>query len=532
MKLSSKIFTLLLGPVLLLSPALAAPPNDANGAAPRPVYIMANNPNNLADIADALSRGCNALEPDVAVGTDGLLRDYDTSSPYRNAGPGDTLFTDWLQGLHNLVQPGGQYAGRCAFITFDCKSDIPFSSGEALTILNDVRTILNTNGVAIPFVLNVGHTADVGSGFYDTVFPLLGPLEGVQCDDSVDVGTEFPLFRSRGYVANVTWGTGGQQYETLGSGWGPLDHGAFTRAQYGFPKAIPYLFDYSDAGDISELFNSGADGVICNDGAAVIGWIESWAANPAIVGQNPPFSYGYAAIQNAVTAVNSRHDIRLATPSDNPFQPKGESYALYITTANVLDAGTDAKITITINGANGSSSLTVDTSRTGRMEQGDINYVTIPSKDLGALTSLTIYNDGSGSGPGWNCSSIQVSSARWLGVASTTAFYTAAPGEINGGQSVTVPLTGSNLGNGNADQYANSAVPANTSTNPTGELATPWQDFYTAYNFLFSNGTLHLGSQNYIVGSGVPGTSGRIDKPCRIVKEPTYQFGNARLIAN
>ncbi|MDB6059876.1 MAG: hypothetical protein JWO95_3720, partial [Verrucomicrobiales bacterium] len=95
--------------------------------------------------------------------------------------------------------------------------------------------------------------------------------------------------------------------------------------QYGFPKTIPYLFDYVYQSDISELFNSGADGVICNDGTAVIAW------NAAILfsGANPPFSISYQAIANAVAAVQSRNDIRLATAADNPFQPKGESYALY-----------------------------------------------------------------------------------------------------------------------------------------------------------------------------------------------------------
>src|SRR4051794_2346559 len=111
----------------------------------------------------------------------------------------------------------------------------------------------------------------------------------------------------------------------------------------------------------------------------------------------------------------SRNDIRLATAADNTFQPKGESYALYIVTSTTVGAGTDASLTFTLNGAKGSSSLTVDTSRTSRMESGQIDYVTIPSKDLGSLSSITIANDNGGSGPGWDCSSIQVSSARWVG---------------------------------------------------------------------------------------------------------------------
>lgn len=121
-------------------------------------------------------------------------------------------------------------------------------------------------------------------------------------------------------------------------------------------------------------------------------------------------------IATCVTVVNGRGDIRMATRADNPFRPKNEAYALYITTADegvFTTAGTDAHLTFTLNGANGSSSLTVDANRAGRMEDNGINYVTIPSKDLGALTSITIKNDGAESGDDWHVNSIQVTSARW-----------------------------------------------------------------------------------------------------------------------
>ena len=48
------------------------------------------------------------------------------------------------------------------------------------------------------------------------------------------------------------------------------------------------------------------------------------------------------------------------------------------------------------------------------MEQGNTDYVTIPSANLGMLSSITIHNDG-GVGDGWHLASIRVSSARYLG---------------------------------------------------------------------------------------------------------------------
>jgi len=63
--------------------AYAAPPNDANGAAPRPFYIVGHNPNKIIDAVTALSYGANALEPDITYASDGQYRCYDTSSGCR-----------------------------------------------------------------------------------------------------------------------------------------------------------------------------------------------------------------------------------------------------------------------------------------------------------------------------------------------------------------------------------------------------------------------------------------------------------------
>src|SRR5205807_1420397 len=99
------------------------------------------------------------------------------------------------------------------------------------------------------------------------------------------------------------------------------------------------------------------------------------------------------------TVVNSRTDIVAATPAHNPFLPENEAYALLVQTGN---DGTDAHITFTLFGALGSSTITFDSSHVGRMESGDLNYVTLPSKDLGALQSVKVQIDSAGNGPGWN----------------------------------------------------------------------------------------------------------------------------------
>jgi hypothetical protein len=218
----------------------------------------------------------------------------------------------------------------------------------------------------------------------------------------------------------------------------------------------------------------------------------------------------------------------MATRADNPWQPKNEAYALYITTADegaFTTAGTDANLTFTLTGANGSSSLTVDASHNGRMEDAGINYVTIPSKDLGALTSVSIKNDGTGSGEDWRVYSIQVASARWLGPAPSSTFYKVTIDAYVNGDNVdhSFPLTLLS-NNPYVDAWVDARNPAsNLAGDPTGEIGTPWQQFFSAYTYVRTNGTIHL-------GGGIYGDLSRIDKRCRIVKEATYPAGNARLV--
>jgi DNA ligase D-like protein (predicted 3'-phosphoesterase) len=62
----------------------------------------------------------------------------------------------------------------------------------------------------------------------------------------------------------------------------------------------------------------------------------------------------------------------------------------------------------TLNGCKGSAYVVVNTGSirfnydTKRMKDGNTDYVTIPSTDLGKLASVTIYNDGTGIAPGWS----------------------------------------------------------------------------------------------------------------------------------
>ena len=106
-----------------------------------------------------------------------------------------------------------------------------------------------------------------------------------------------------------------------------------------------------------------------------------------------------------------------------------QGYALEVKTSDILGAGTDANITFTLHGANGSASITLDTSWSNMMERNDTNYVYIPSADLGNLTSITVSTDASGGKWGislnseWNVDWIKVRSFGYIGTTTDDFYY-------------------------------------------------------------------------------------------------------------
>jgi hypothetical protein len=121
-----------------------------------------------------------------------------------------------------------------------------------------------------------------------------------------------------------------------------------------------------------------------------------------------------------------------------------------VSTSSDLYSGTDANITFTLTGCRGSATITVDTGNvldpiydSHRMRDGLTDWTTIPSKDLGRLSSVTIFNDGTGDAPGWKLVDLSVSSARWLGANFNQARQYGVHFDdwVNGGDTVVLNLT-------------------------------------------------------------------------------------------
>ena len=501
---------------LVPTPSPAARPN---GAAPRPFYLVAHNPNTLAEAQDALERGCNALEPDVTTCTYGInnpcsdgsggLRIYhdDYVTPTRPV----LTIEEYCAGINAMVRNNPNL--NLALITWDIKPSAATAAyGEK--IRNAVRDHLNVNGVSINNIYSVGTRGD--AAVFNDILSLLGPREGVMIDGEDNAADIVNAFLGKGFSKHTGYGDG------TGPGNGPhlhvaMDKAAWYRATKGHPKIIPYVFAIALQSSMHDFIDDGVDGIIPDN----------------LSGD----------IDDLVTVVNQRvatGEIRRATALDNPFQPLNEAYGLEIHTADVLNAGTNACLTFTLNGTLGSSDVTVNAGEFYyyRMEQNDTNHVTIPSRNLGTLQSITVYNDNTGVAPGWTIDRITVRSARWLSPVDGAYYYdVVVNGDVNGGQTRTFALT-AHLANAYQDAWVNPVYPGLTSIPiPNGNQAQPWQDFFSAYNYVRDTSFIHLGGGDHIVPlKAVPQPNGaywgRLDRPRRIDKISVAPFnsGPARLV--
>ncbi len=107
-------------------------------------------------------------------------------------------------------------------------------------------------------------------------------------------------------------------------------------------------------------------------------------------------------------------DLYLATAKDNPWKTRHPGYGLRIHTAKRIKSGTDNKLKFKLTGTCGSSEWTVNTDPRVvfgsdlLFESGDQNFVTIPSRNIGQLVSLSLSSNGIDS---WYPDKIDISSA-------------------------------------------------------------------------------------------------------------------------
>ncbi len=350
----------------------------------RPFYVVGHNTNTLADVLAALADGANALEPDVQIvdgRPDRLCISHGTGSA---SAP---LLDAFLDDLHAVLTP------EFALVVFDCKEEVT-SPDHGFELLMAIRKRLTfDNNLSI--IISIANRKRGAGGFFDRIVDIIGPREGLMIDEERRPDLVTNYFTDRG-VTNQGYGDGITFANFL---LGPLlrttlETACGLRAQGGQPRFI-YAWTVNAHDELREYLRIGVDGLITDDPSDL----------KAIVMGDPEFI----------------PMVRMATRDDNPFEPANFAYRLLIRTRDVLWAGTNANVTFTLEGTVGSASKTFNTGLIMRMEQGQTNFVTIPSSDLGALQTITVRRDNQGDAPDWFLDSIDVRSARF-GVSASAVF--------------------------------------------------------------------------------------------------------------
>lgn len=382
----------------------------ANGQHRRAFYNFGHNPNTFNEVSGDLTAGANALEPDVmsfsndafgpggninaTAGASGLFMYHDhvavtTRMP-------DTV-ESWLDFVRSQVVAGT----NVALIAFDIKSAAA-TAANGPKLLTAVHDHLNHDGVAVNVIFSVASEDD--SSILSQLIPNLGPSEGVMIDGQNDPAKIYNYLHGLDPSADghIAFGNGsiGVKYGLAPNVLLSIEEASWMRAGQVPTFAIPYAYPIELKTDMEAFITAGADGLIPDNDSPLVSQAVTQVEIKGLAG-----------------LVATRDDVYMATAADDPLHPVVEAYALRVDTLNESGAGTDSNITFTLKGCNGTSSVTVDTEYISHMEAGERNYVTVPSKDLGQLQSLTLSSDGTRGGifdtSPWHPGLVQVSSAGW-----------------------------------------------------------------------------------------------------------------------
>jgi len=357
---------------------------------PRPFYICGHNPNSFELVKRALAGGANALEPDVNVferRPDELCISHGGTLGNGRGDDDEPALVPFLQFLRQQADLHPQLS----LIVFDCKPPT-HSPDHGVTLLNAIREHL-TDATHLNIIISVAATAN--AAMFDRIATMLRDREGLMIDQEDDPVAVSSMFAQR-HVTHQGFGNG---ISILNSILGPnvrpsMERACALRAETNQPRFI-YVWTVNSHDLEREYIRIGVDGIISDD---------------------------LAKLRAIIEEPEMKQLVRLATRDDDPFNPPNMAYGLAISTGDVGHAGTDAHVTFTVTGANGASSVRVDTSLTHRMERNTSSFVTLPSDDLGPLQSITVQRDSSGIAPAWFLDQILVRSARYQ-VAKKAVFH-------------------------------------------------------------------------------------------------------------
>lgn len=343
---------------------------------PRPFYVIRHNPNTIDLVEEALSAGTNGIEPDINVYSD---RPDELCISHLGGDSDAPPLETYLTQLRKIVLRDQ----RLCLVVFDCKSAAS-TPAFGLQLLQAIRNCL-TRETSLNIIISVSEMEH--AIIFDQIGNKLGPREGLMIDEHKDPVEIAAYFQERS-ISNQCYGNGISipPIALTGPNVTPsMERACALRAATGVPKFIcPWTINQKKLGE--EMIRTGVDGMICDDTDTLLEIMH-----------RPEY----------------KHFVRLAVRNDNPFNPSNAAYSLTVYTADRPMAGTDAAVTFTLDGTNGSAQTTVDTSYRARMERNHVNYVVLQSPDLGNLISISVQTDDKGNAPDWWLDKIEVQSAHY-----------------------------------------------------------------------------------------------------------------------
>lgn len=345
-----------------------------------PVYIIAHNPNTLAEVDEVLAAGVNALEPDIHYHKQ--RKDLCISHDEPGSSDNPPTLEAYLEHVKLRIE---QYPGL-SLILFDIKLDEQEYGGISIadwgTKLRDtVNRILGDTGLAM--VYSVSKKKQVG--IFADLAPSLGPKEGIMIDQETEVDEMIeslqPLINKG--VTRIAYADGSYAYIPHPGLEGHILGALSRRASTGLPGFVGVWVVFTEL-SVRKYFRMGVDGMI----------VTNYTIKDAL---------------KVVASSEFNERLRLAERSDNPFSGGLLNYGIEINTMDTKGAGTDAVITCTLSGPENSVTLTqIDAGYKDAFEKGDRNFVHLKMANAGTPLTISFSHNGYGTGPDWLPGTVRV----------------------------------------------------------------------------------------------------------------------------
>ena len=345
-------------------------------------YIVAHNPNTVAEAEEYLKAGANALEPDVCFSSNPSHPDrYYVSHDHVSSNAGSHDFDHehslavYMRNLKDLILRNNF---KPALIWFDYKDGPSGDINEMLKIVHDNFTVFDPICANVAIMVSVASLAAAPFLYnYDQTVPRCGICIDEE-DDPMGVQQLFINAKQKRFA----------YADGIATFWfDPKIYKALMLAKVLQAQAIDpsetfkmaHAWVLADSDSIRNYLDISIDGIMVN--------LSTVATLKAIL--------------------QEKHYLPVYELAQNGYDPWGAQpvpqYWAIIQTRDVDWAGTDAPVKLTLNGVNGSVVRAMPTAIKNVLEKGETDYITFPAGgNIGEIISLTVeIAQPTGQAPDW-----------------------------------------------------------------------------------------------------------------------------------